>query len=318
MKSSIFKNLAAAFLLLIFFPLFSEQQIHTVQKGETLYSISRQYGLTVAELRTLNGLSDDSVLKAGQQLKVSQPEKEVEETTQNLSLPSVKNESSSSVSSAAEQKPVYKDYVVQKSDTLYSIAKNNGITVAELRTINGFDDKYILKYGSTIKVPDVSLSEVITVTASTAKTSSSAGTSVTNTEMTMTAEDPRTYVSGKTGNINLEWPVKAKEVTYVAGKISGVTITTDKNEKVVVLKEGTVTFSGFYRGFGNVVFVKSDAGYIYVYSGLDSVSVSIGSSVKHGDTLGVVGVDALSGKYQINLMVYKDSKVIDPASAPRG
>ena len=74
MKISVirFVMIAAVFSLAVF--AFGEQKTHTVQKGETLYSISRQYGLTVNELRQLNGLSDTSVLKVGQVLKVSEPE----------------------------------------------------------------------------------------------------------------------------------------------------------------------------------------------------------------------------------------------------
>lgn len=43
---------------------------HTVQKGDTLYSISRKYGLTVEQLRKLNGLDKNSVIFAGQKLTV--------------------------------------------------------------------------------------------------------------------------------------------------------------------------------------------------------------------------------------------------------
>ena len=41
---------------------------YNVEKGDTLYSISRKYQLTVAELRAANNLSETDVLKAGQKL----------------------------------------------------------------------------------------------------------------------------------------------------------------------------------------------------------------------------------------------------------
>ena len=271
-----------------------EQKTHTVQKGETLFSISRQYSLSVNELRQLNGLSDTSILKVGQVLKVSS-------ATEEESAP-LKND--------------FEDYTVKAGDTLYSIARANNITVAELKKINNFDDDAVLKYGVVIKVPSATVE-----TTSSSTPSSSLKESVTDeTEeiLLSVTEDPRKYDSNKKGNKNLEWPVKAEDVTYVTGKISGVSITSKKNEPVVAIKEGTVTYSGFYRGFGNVVFIKSSSGYIYVYCGLGSVSVTLGSTLKHGDKIGTVGVDSLSGKYQISLMVYKNGKVIDPASAPRG
>lgn len=45
-------------------------QYHLVRKGETLYRISRQYGLSVETLLRLNGLGPKSVIQAGQKLKV--------------------------------------------------------------------------------------------------------------------------------------------------------------------------------------------------------------------------------------------------------
>ena len=43
---------------------------HVVKKGDTLYSISRTYGLTVDRLRTINKLDKNSVIFAGQKLTV--------------------------------------------------------------------------------------------------------------------------------------------------------------------------------------------------------------------------------------------------------
>jgi LysM repeat protein len=49
----------------------SEKKYHTVQKGETLYGISKKYGMSVEELRKLNNLSKDPSLRTGQKLLVS-------------------------------------------------------------------------------------------------------------------------------------------------------------------------------------------------------------------------------------------------------
>lgn len=48
-----------------------EGQYHTVVRGETLYSISKKYGLSVSDLLQLNGLKKDQTLKAGQKLLIA-------------------------------------------------------------------------------------------------------------------------------------------------------------------------------------------------------------------------------------------------------
>ena len=313
MKISVSRFVIISAMLLAAVSAFCEQKTHTVQKGETLYSISRQYGISVNELRQLNGLTETSILKVGQVLNVS-AETEAKKETAGTAAASSSNKKS-------ETQPVYDDYTVKAGDTLYSIARANDISVAELKKINNFDDSTVLKYGVVIKIPSKSNTVVTPIVPSSVSTSIAANQSAANEieeVLLSVTDDPRKYDSNKKGNINLDWPVKALEVTYVSGKISGVSITSSKDASVVAIKEGTVTYSGFYRGFGNVVFIKSASNYIYVYSGLGSVSVSLGASVKHGDKLGTVGTDSLSGKSQINLMVYKNGKVIDPAVAPRG
>ena len=49
----------------------TEKQFHTVQKGDTLYGISKKYKISVENLRKLNNLSGDPALRAGQKLQVS-------------------------------------------------------------------------------------------------------------------------------------------------------------------------------------------------------------------------------------------------------
>ena len=49
----------------------AQKRHHTVQKGETLYRISKRYGITVEELRKLNNLSGDQSIQTGQKLLIS-------------------------------------------------------------------------------------------------------------------------------------------------------------------------------------------------------------------------------------------------------
>ena len=50
-----------------------QTKVHEVRTGETLYSISRLYSLTVDQLRTYNNLGKESAIRPGQKLKLSPP-----------------------------------------------------------------------------------------------------------------------------------------------------------------------------------------------------------------------------------------------------
>lgn len=80
---------------------------------------------------------------------------------------------------------------------------------------------------------------------------------------------------------------------------------------------GTVSSAGPYRGYGNVVFVLSRSGHIYVYGGNDRISVRAGDRIAAGQELGNVGMDAKQGGPVAYFLVFKNGEAVDPAEAPR-
>ena len=52
-------------------PASSQRPSHEVKSGDTLYRISRMYGVSIAQLRIWNGLSREDVIQPGQKLWVS-------------------------------------------------------------------------------------------------------------------------------------------------------------------------------------------------------------------------------------------------------
>jgi LysM repeat protein len=251
---------------------------HVVQKGETLYAISRTYAVSLDDLCKENSIQKTDTLKAGQK----------------LTIPPGSGAASKPAAKTAEAK--IESYKVAQDDTLYGIARMFNMGVDDLKNLNNLSADTI-KVGQTLKVhaaPELPI------------TLGEGGLS-----------DPRSY-AGKNGDTSLIWPVKASSVTYVTGKMSGVQLGAQRDEDVSSISSGTVMFSGVYRGFGQVVFVQSGTGYVYVYTGLASVAVSKGDYVTQGRMLGKTGVDALNGKSQLTFMVYRNGKALDPAAAPRG
>ena len=250
---------------------------HIIQKDDTLWSLSRTYGLSVDEICRINKIDNASSIKIGQRITIP----DAAETAKTVE----------SVKPVATVK-----YTVQKGDTLYSIARANGMKLADLLKLNGLSESSVIKAGQILKITPSATPKP----ASTPKPSAST--------------KPPAATQRQT---TIQWPVPTSSVTYVNGKISGVQLTTNENETVVAINSGRVIHSGPYRGYGNVVFVQNKTGYMYVYAGMGNLSVNPGKQVTSSDVLGTVGVDSESGKSQLILMVYQDGKAIDPASAPR-
>ena len=55
-----------------------ETNSYTVKKGDTLFSLSRQFNTTVDQLKELNNINDENIIKEGQELKIKQDDAEPE------------------------------------------------------------------------------------------------------------------------------------------------------------------------------------------------------------------------------------------------
>lgn len=316
MKSVFFKNVKTA----IFFTgvsvfcsgFLSAELTHTVQKGETLYSISKKYSTTVQSIADANKI-DGTDIKIGQKLVIPEKNGAVQAKTNDSAL---KNDSK--IDSKTEKN--IQTYTVKKGDTWYAIARNFSVSVKRLYELNGTDEKSGLKVGQKIKIPAVSAlasNQSVKNTETSKNTALESKNSELKNQLPSVIIDTHNY-SEKKGDPNLVWPVQKPEVTYVNGKVSGVTLSAKKDEPVDAIKSGTVMFSGTYRGFGNVVFIQSKTGHIYAYTGLGKVLVSKGDYIDFKTQIGTAGINSYSSKSQISLMVFQNGLPIDPAKAPRG
>ncbi len=280
MRNKLIRYFPYLCFLLLFTAAQAEELVHVLQKGETLYGISRKYNVPPETLLSWNSLANPDKLQAGQKIRI----------------PDV--------------------YTVQKGDTLYGIARKLDVPVATLMQTNKLDDHSTIKAGETLYIPS---GTSVTSTSKTSVGKSAEQTTIPASEILSqrTLADPRSFQSKKVDS-TIIWPVSVTEISYLSGKVYGVSITSFKGEKVKTISSGTVLSTGPYRGFGQVVFLQSKAGFIYVYGGLDSILTRPGASLAFGDEIGTLGSDSLSGKPRLYLMVYNKDLPVDPAKAPRG
>lgn len=98
-----------------------DTELYQVKSGDTLYSIAKKYNISVNELKTINNLTNND-LSVGQLLNVPS----------GLSL--------------------VNSYIVEKGDTLYSIAKKFDISVNKLKEYNNLGSN-LLNIGQKILIP---------------------------------------------------------------------------------------------------------------------------------------------------------------------
>lgn len=130
----------------------SSGMVYILQPKNTLYSIAKENGMTVEELKRYNGLEDQEVIKAYSPIRIPRKGKTpliAPSTTEILDKSPVITESN--VVKTADLKEGDDFYVVQHGNTFYSISHSFNMTVDELKAMNGITDSNV-KVGQKLKV----------------------------------------------------------------------------------------------------------------------------------------------------------------------
>jgi murein DD-endopeptidase MepM/ murein hydrolase activator NlpD len=279
----------------------AEPTYHVLAKGETLYSVARSYGLSVDEVAKANSIADPARILPGIKLLIPRSQ-------------------DAPAGDGARPAP-RTEHEVGKGETLFSIAREYGVTVDALRAANKLGPSSLLKAGDRILVPagarpaEGGAVPVAAAPAGDAAGSEAPGAGSRPHDAVPAMPDPvRTTV--KTVSPGLSWPCPG-EILYLEGKAFGVVIRARLGETEKAVAAGVVSSAGPYRGYGNVVVVLTRGGYVYAYGGNESVSVRAGDKVAVGQELGKVGTDAKQGGPAAYFLVFKDGEAVDPAKAPR-
>jgi LysM repeat protein len=110
---------------------------YTVQQGDTLGSIAKRFGTTVAQIQALNNITNPDMVSVGQKLTV----------------PGAAAGASSGAAVAVPTAGQAKTYTVQRGDTLLSIARRFGLTVKQLQAANNISNPDRIYPGQKLAIP---------------------------------------------------------------------------------------------------------------------------------------------------------------------
>ncbi|UUC46323.1 LysM peptidoglycan-binding domain-containing protein [Flavobacterium cerinum] len=128
-------------------PKAGENDLYVVQKGDNLTAIAEKHKVSIDQLKDWNNMESNEI-QAGQKLTIQEPAKETVAVVEKEVKKEIINRDSSKERNYNKERM----YVVQKGDSLFSIAKKHpGITVAEIKKWNNIDNENI-KPGMKLKI----------------------------------------------------------------------------------------------------------------------------------------------------------------------
>ena len=367
-------------------------QIHTVKKGDTLYSLSKRYGTTIDELKKLNSISGNN-LSIGQKLIIkkdvpkpkpvtpapaikpipteipegsSPPPISGASTTENISLPTIP------ITIPSEYY-----YTVKAGDNLYRIAVNNNITLKELLDWNNFanssvriypGDKLLIKNPSEVSETKIAPVEAVKdPVASINLTPTEEDTILIErvyivqkkdtlyriaTNNGMTVEElmqlnnltstnlyvgQKLYLSGKPRLVPSTPPeilteeelmkrdkIRTDLIMPIEGHIiseyglrngrphKGIDIGAKTGTPVYAVLDGTVVYSGVQGSYGNVVVIEHPDFVMTVYAHNERNLVSVNDVVKQGQQTATVGSTGNAQGTHLHFEYRLKGKAINP------
>jgi hypothetical protein len=115
---------------------------HTVVRGDSLWTVAKRYNLTVAEVAAANQLSQTATLKPGQKLIISAAKPAASAAAGAARV--------AGAAAAADDATVH---VVKGGDTLGTIARQHGTTIATLKRLNTLKSDTV-RVGQRLVVPE--------------------------------------------------------------------------------------------------------------------------------------------------------------------
>lgn len=125
---------------------------YTVQQGDTVSGIAARYGLSAQEILVRNGLGWNTIIHAGQTLRLA----------------------STPVGGAVTTSSTTASYHVKQGDTVSGIAAKVGVSTAALLTANELSQRSVIYPGQTLRVPSGGSGAVETATTAGPATTTSA------------------------------------------------------------------------------------------------------------------------------------------------
>jgi murein DD-endopeptidase MepM/ murein hydrolase activator NlpD len=304
-----------------------------VGTSDTLETLSRRYNVSSAAILQANGYKGPRALSPGQQLIIPRQ-------TAAVAAPAVAAPALTAPASKVVAVPAV--HVVNRGDTLLSIARRNHVPVAELAKANRLDASAKLKLGQKVTVPGsktaaaAPLAQPVAVAAvppaagsAPPATKLAAVTGVppqsarlaqatTKVEETPVAETPVKATEATGALPTFRWPVRGKVITSYGAKTNGksndgINLAVPEGTPVKAAEDGVVAYSGNeLKGYGNLVLVRHSNGYVTAYAHASELLVKRGETIKRGQIIAKSGQSGEVGSPQLHFEIRKGSSPVDP------
>ncbi|MEM1381660.1 MAG: LysM peptidoglycan-binding domain-containing M23 family metallopeptidase [Pseudomonadota bacterium] len=295
---------------------------HTVRPGETVYRLGRVYGVSPKQIIAKNRMVAPYPLAVGQTILIPMGPEAVRSGPPQVVVAQPLPPVSTPQPIQASLGPAYgtaRTYVVQPKDTLYSISRRFGLSVAELAAANRLARPYTISIDQRLVIP-APASLPAQAPAQIAAAEAGPDPDALDRKMieeTLTPQPLPKLDERRPFDYPVSGPVVVKFGDVVNGKKSdGINITAPIGAPVRAAADGEVVYRGSeLEGYGKLLLVKHDDGWVSAYAHTDAILVDKGDLVRQGQIIAKVGRSGTVDSPQVHFQLRKDLQPLDPIAA---
>jgi murein DD-endopeptidase MepM/ murein hydrolase activator NlpD len=257
---------------------FTGAEVYTVRRGDSLYAISRRTGVSVAELKRLNGIADVRRIRPGARLALRRsvtpqrrapvisrqpkPQYQVASRTNDKPRPLI------------QAKPI-KTVPIERNKA----AKSNGDATAR--------QPYILNQRP-------------------------------NTPVTTKPEAKVAAIQQAAPEQKFRWPARGRVIANFnhsgqGVKNDGINIAVPLGSDIAAAESGVVAYAGSeLKGYGNLVLLRHDNGWVSAYAHASQILVKRGDRIVRGQIIAKAGRSGEVSQPQVHFELRKGAKPVDP------
>ena len=318
---------------------------YVVARGDSLFGISRRFGVSLDQLQSLNDLTGSGIV-AGQRLRLSA------------------DPYSPSIAATTQT------HTVQRGDTAFGVAKRYGISLATLARLNNLDSNFTLVVGQVLQIttaPDqpadvgrtvaalpsqqtqaatqsdgvlatsgaqVAAPTIVDTTSQAQQDQPSSVETTTiqlarrrlsepeepsaNDEVLLLPSNPSAEQAGR----RFIWPVRGRLLSgfgpQEGGLVNdGINIAVRTGEDVRAAASGKVIFaSDRFNALGNLILVEHRDSWVTAYAHNDQMLVKRGDRVQQGQVIALAGSSGTVDRSQLHFEIRQDGTPVNPPQFP--
>ena len=258
--------------------------LYTVESGDTLWTIARAHDMMVDQITTINNLNENEILSIGQELVLSKCDPLI------------------SVVATVERKETQQ---IPFETELKEDNSVNGIKITQ----EGENGEKIVSYATT-RVNGITTEEYVTGEEITKEVKNRVV--VRGNQVTLASRGLTQSAGVYSGGVRLTYPTQGT-ITQYFGRHTGLDIANSTGTNIVAAGDGVVTYVHYSNySYGNYVVIDHLNGIVTRYAHCSKIYVSMGDSVKAGQSIAAMGSTGNSTGPHLHFEVLVNGAFVNP------